>query len=73
MAKWYRSGDSGATKRSLPCGRCVRKATEDPGKLINICERVTMAPSVRNDPLPYELHTNRELEFTLDRGKPLAH
>src|ERR1700722_16401002 len=32
-----------------------------------------MAPSVPNDPLPYELHTNRELEFMLDRGKPLAH
>jgi len=25
------------------------------------------------DPLPYELHTNRELEFMLERGKPLAH
>jgi hypothetical protein len=25
------------------------------------------------DPLPYELHTNRELEFMLGRGKPLAH
>lgn len=23
--------------------------------------------------LPYEVHTNRELEFMLDRGKPLAH
>ena len=25
------------------------------------------------DPLPYDLHTNRELEFMLNRGKPLAH
>jgi len=25
------------------------------------------------DPLPYELHTNRELEFMLNKGKPLAH
>jgi hypothetical protein len=24
-------------------------------------------------PLPYEVHTNRELEFMLTRGKPLAH
>lgn len=23
--------------------------------------------------LPYEVHTNRELEFMLERGKPLAH
>ena len=23
--------------------------------------------------LPYEIHTNRELEFMLERGKPLAH
>jgi len=23
--------------------------------------------------VPYELHTNRELEFMLERGKPLAH
>ena len=23
--------------------------------------------------LPYDVHTNRELEFMLDRGKPLAH
>jgi hypothetical protein len=32
-----------------------------------------MAPSVTVDPLPYELHTDRELEFMLDKGKPLAH
>jgi len=32
-----------------------------------------MAPSVSDDALPYELHTDRELEFMLDRGKPLAH
>jgi hypothetical protein len=25
------------------------------------------------DALPYEVHTNRELEFMLERGKPLAH
>jgi hypothetical protein len=25
------------------------------------------------DALPYEIHTNRELEFMLHRGKPLAH
>jgi hypothetical protein len=25
------------------------------------------------DPLPYDLHTNRELELMLERGKPLAH
>jgi hypothetical protein len=25
------------------------------------------------NPLPYDLHTNRELEFMLERGKPLAH
>ena len=33
----------------------------------------TMAPCVSDDPLPYELHTNRELEFMLERGKLLAH
>lgn len=32
-----------------------------------------MAPDVSDDALPYELHTNRELEFMLERGKPLAH
>jgi hypothetical protein len=32
-----------------------------------------MAPSVTADPLPYKLHTNRELEFMLEKGKPLAH
>ena len=32
-----------------------------------------MNPSGNVDPLPYELHTNRELEFMLNRGKPLAH
>jgi hypothetical protein len=32
-----------------------------------------MAPSVTVDPLPYELHTDRELEFMLYKGKPLAH
>jgi hypothetical protein len=26
-----------------------------------------------SDTLPYEVHTNRELEFMLERGKPLAH
>ncbi len=31
--------------------------------------------TLRNDlsSLPYEIHTNRELEFMLHRGKPLAH
>jgi hypothetical protein len=32
-----------------------------------------MASSDTVDPLPYELHTNRELEFMLNKGKPLAH
>jgi hypothetical protein len=32
-----------------------------------------MAPSITLDPLPYELHTDRELEFMLDKGKPRAH
>ena len=26
-----------------------------------------------SDSLPYEIHTNRELEFMLERGKPLSH
>ena len=26
-----------------------------------------------SDPLSYEIHTNRELELMLERGKPLAH
>ena len=33
----------------------------------------TMASSELVDPLQYELHTNRELEFMLNKGKPLAH
>ena len=32
-----------------------------------------MATADSVDPLPYEIHTNRELEFMLSRGKPLAH
>ena len=32
-----------------------------------------MAPLIAFDLLPYEVHTNRELEFMLERGKPLAH
>jgi hypothetical protein len=32
-----------------------------------------MFPTDGIDPLPYELHTDRELEFMLKRGKPLAH
>jgi hypothetical protein len=32
-----------------------------------------MASSDTVDPLPHELHTNRELEFMLNKGKPLAH
>jgi len=30
-------------------------------------------PVARMDDLPYELHTGRELEFMLRRGKPFAH
>ena len=32
-----------------------------------------MIPPDNIESLPYELHTNRELEFMLGRGKPLAH
>ena len=32
-----------------------------------------MTPTENIVPLPYELHTGRELEFMLERGKPLAH
>jgi hypothetical protein len=32
-----------------------------------------MTPTDNIVPLPYELHTDRELEFMLERGKPLAH
>jgi hypothetical protein len=31
-----------------------------------------MTDAAVSDTLPYELHTNRELEFMLERGKPLA-
>jgi hypothetical protein len=32
-----------------------------------------MTPTDNIVPLPYELHTDHELEFMLKRGKPLAH
>ena len=32
-----------------------------------------MTPTDNIVPVPYELHTDRELEFMLERGKPLAH
>ena|SRR5882672_10102709 len=32
-----------------------------------------MIPQDNIEPLPYELHTDRELKFMLERGKPLAH
>jgi hypothetical protein len=32
-----------------------------------------MTPSRGSGALPYEVHTNRELDFMLKRGKPLAH
>src|SRR5580698_6644449 len=32
-----------------------------------------VSDAVPPDALPYTLHTNRELEFMLTRGKPLAH
>ena len=32
-----------------------------------------MIPPNKIDPPPYELQTDRELEFMLERGKPLAH
>jgi hypothetical protein len=33
----------------------------------------SVPPGEPSEELPYELHTNRELEFMLTRGKPLAH
>jgi hypothetical protein len=32
-----------------------------------------MKPSNDSGALPYDVHTNRALEFMLERGKPLAH
>lgn len=33
----------------------------------------SMTPPNDSETVPYEVHTNRELEFMLHRGKPLAH
>jgi hypothetical protein len=33
----------------------------------------SMTSDLRPDALAYEVHTNRELDFMLNRGKPLAH